>query len=95
MKKKELLNGLTPEQIEKAKACKSTDELLKLAKEDGVELNEEQLQAISGGCSGSVPNKCPVCGSENVIYKLDTDNVINWFYECQCVDCKAAWRDDD
>ena len=95
MNKKELLSGLTPEQIEKVKACKSTEELLKLAKEDGIELSDEQLQAISGGCSGSTPKECPFCHSKNVIYKLDTDNVINWFYECKCADCNAAWRDDD
>ena len=34
--KEELLNGLTEEQIAKAKACKSQDELLKIAKEEGV-----------------------------------------------------------
>ena len=48
--KKELLKGLTPEQIEKVKACKGHEELLKLAKEEGIELTEEQLKAISGGC---------------------------------------------
>jgi len=48
--KKELLKGLTPEQIEKVKACKGQEELLKLAKGEGIELTEEQLQAISGGC---------------------------------------------
>ena len=47
--KKELLNGLTEEQIAKVKACKNQEELLKLAKEEGVELTDEQLAAISGG----------------------------------------------
>ena len=51
--RKELLKGLTPEQIEKVKACKGQEELLKLAKEEGIELTEEQLQAISGGCGTS------------------------------------------
>ena len=50
--KKELLKGLSEEQIAKAKACKSQDELLKLAKEEGVELSNEQLEAVNGGgCS--------------------------------------------
>jgi len=31
--KEELLKGLTPEQVEKVKACKSQEELLKIAKE--------------------------------------------------------------
>jgi len=54
MKKSELFEGLSDEQIAKAKACKSSEELLALAKAEGVELNNEQLEAISGGfCSGS------------------------------------------
>ena len=40
---------LTPEQLEKARACKSPDELVELAKSEGVELNDEQLEAIAGG----------------------------------------------
>ena len=40
---------LTPEQQEKAKACKSIDELIELAKTEGVELSDEQVEAISGG----------------------------------------------
>lgn len=50
--RKELLKGLTEEQIEKVKACDDVHDLLQLAKDEGVELNEEQLNAISGGaCS--------------------------------------------
>lgn len=53
--KKELLKGLSEEQIAKVKVCKSSDELLELAKAEGVELTSEQLAAISGGgwCSSS------------------------------------------
>lgn len=40
---------LTPEQQEKARACKSADELIKLAEAEGVELNDEQLDTIAGG----------------------------------------------
>ena len=40
---------LTPEQLEKARACKSADELIELAKSEGIELNEEQLEALTGG----------------------------------------------
>ena len=49
----ELLKGLTEEQIAKVKACNGPGELLKLAKEEGVELTAEQLSAVSGGgCGG-------------------------------------------
>lgn len=43
--------NLTPEQMEKARACKSADELIELAKSEGVELDDEQLEAIVGGGS--------------------------------------------
>ena len=42
-------NDLTPEQQEKAKACNTPDDLLAFAKEEGVELTDEELEAISGG----------------------------------------------
>ena len=62
--KQDLLKGLTDEQIAKVKACKKPDELLKLAKEEGIELTDEQLTAISGGCSLTVSLvECPYCGS--------------------------------
>ena len=45
---------LTPELLEKAKACKTTEELVALAKSEGVELSDEQLETVSGGSwSGS------------------------------------------
>ena len=54
MAKKELLKELTSEQIEKVKECKSSYEIIALAKTQGVELTSEQLEAVSGGaCSSS------------------------------------------
>ena len=40
---------LTPEQMEKAKACKTPEDILALAKEEGYELTDEELAAIAGG----------------------------------------------
>jgi len=52
--------NLTPEQIEKAKACKTVEELIALAKAEGVELSEEQLESLSGGVAGwGVSDTCP------------------------------------
>jgi hypothetical protein len=61
------IDDLTPELREKALACKTPDELITLAKEEGMELNDEQLDAIAGGwCSehewGCPADKCGVYG---------------------------------
>ena len=45
----ELLNGLTDEQKEKAKACRDGKELIALLDEMGVALPEEALDAVAGG----------------------------------------------
>ena len=53
---------LTEEQKAKAQACKTPEELAALAREEGVELSDEQLEAISGGswCGGLCRNNS--CG---------------------------------
>ena len=43
--KEELLKGLTEEQVAKVKACKNQEEILKVAKEEGIELTDDQLEA--------------------------------------------------
>lgn len=50
--KKELLEGLTEEQIAKVNECGDVNDLLQLAEDEGVQLNEEQLAAVSGGSCG-------------------------------------------
>ena len=60
------MKGLAEEQIAKIRNCKNSEEVLRLAKEEGIELTEEQLEAISGGC-GTMPN-CPYCCSNNLNY---------------------------
>ena len=62
--RKELLKGLSEEQIAKIRECKTSDEILALAKEEGVELTEEQMEAVSGGAVLCKSNKCPNCGSK-------------------------------
>ena len=41
--------NLTDEQKAKAQACKTPEEMLALAREEGYELSDEQLDAVSGG----------------------------------------------
>ena len=89
--RKELLKGLSEEQIKKVEACKSSEEILSLAKAEGVELNDEQLAAVSGGCGGG--KKCPKCGSTNVERRtkdVQLKSGVNAIaYDCK--DCKHAW----
>ena len=64
--RKELLEGLTEEQIAKIKSCKTQEEILKLAKEEGIELTDDQLEAVNGGCGTTTGYwGCPYCGNAN------------------------------
>ena len=84
--REDLLVGLTKEQIAKVKACHNSDELLALAKAEGIELSEEQLTAISGGCynSSSVERyeidnmMCPECFNSHCMEKVSDD-----WYRCK------------
>ena len=40
---------ISPELRKKAEACKTSEELLALAKQEGYKLTEEELAAMSGG----------------------------------------------
>jgi hypothetical protein len=78
------LEDLTPEQIEKGKACRTPEELLALAKEEGVELTDDQLDQISGGDAwGSIYAHlldCAYCGNDAMeFYEWDGDRR---FYRC-------------
>ena len=42
-------SSLTPEQLEKARACETSEELLELAGEEGIELTDDQLEGVAGG----------------------------------------------
>lgn len=87
--KEDLLKGLTDEQIQKAKCCKNDDELLALAKKEGIELTEEQLECVSGGGCGYVVDHCPACNSENICLAPNRtgSDVGKTLYYCR--DCKS------
>ncbi len=59
-----LWGSLTDEQKEKAKACKSMDELTTLAGSMGVELPDELLDSVAGGFRPETGVPCPYCGGE-------------------------------
>ena len=86
--RKELLKGLSEEQIAKLKECKSQEEILRLAKDQGVELTDEQLEAVSGG-SLCAP-VCPNCGTKENVYKGTTEETENKYV---CKKCGAICGD--
>ncbi len=90
--KAELLKGLTEEQIAKVKACKSTEEMLALAKNEGIELTDEQLEAVSGGCSvpEMKPIVCPQCGKSDYDEKTYTDGIYS-ITSYTCKHCGRIW----
>ena len=46
---------------EKLKAAKTIEELFELAKSEGVDLSDEQLQSVSGGSWSFCTNDCTDC----------------------------------
>ena len=54
-------DDLTDEQKARVMECKTTEELVALAKAEGVELSDEQLNSIAGGDSFWCPTatSCP------------------------------------
>ena len=89
--RKELLEGLTEDQIEKVRACTDHRDLLQLAKDEGVELNDEQLEAVSGGICTSTPNfTCPNCGSKKIKTKYNENSIAEWWNNT-CEECGKVW----
>ena len=92
--REELLKGLTDEQIAKIKACKNNDEILSVAKEEGIELTDEQLEAVSGG-NCITGERCPHCNSDQVV----TDVWDKWenceykgvWQNKRCTSCGYQW----
>ena len=53
---------LSEEQKEKLKNCKTAEEIMALAQAEGYELSDDELEAVSGGCSCSEKHKVkPIC----------------------------------
>ena len=77
------IENLTPEQREKALACKSTEEVLALAKQEGYELSDDELEQASGGWGDDARFvACVECGW-NVLYSSDEYHVGTM----KCPDC--------
>lgn len=91
----ELFKGLTEEQIKKLDTCKDPEEVLALAKAEGVELSDEQLEAVSGGCKGGgSPKTCRKCGSSDIRvddYEKGRNKRVHVWYTCN----KCGYEGDD
>ena len=64
-KYKELYDSLSEDLKKKATECKTAEELMELAKSEGIELSDEQLDAISGGGDSWFCDCNTVCGRHN------------------------------
>lgn len=53
---------LSPELQEKVKNCKTPEDVLKLAAEEGYSLSDEELEAVSGGREWGEPCNDWICG---------------------------------
>lgn len=51
--KEKMESSLSPEILEKLKACETADEVMKLMSDHDIELDDDMMEAVSGGgCSG-------------------------------------------
>ena len=92
--REELLRGLTEEQIAKLKECKGQEEILAAAKEEGIELTDDQLEAVSGG-GCAMFTRCPRCNSDQVDYyvwdKYENGEYKGKWQNKKCNSCGYSW----
>ena len=90
------IKNLTQEQAEKMKELKTPEEILAFVQDEGVELTDEQLEAVAGGeKSWDGKNICPACGSTNTTpFGTQHDD---YFYVAyyQCYACGNQWGWED
>ena len=87
--KEELFKSLSKEQMAKLKGCNNVEELLALAKQEGIELTDEQLEAVSGGCGTTTGYwGCPYCG-----YRWGAESV--GYPRLRCHGCGRVYNADD
>ena len=49
------IEDMTPEMIEKIRGCETDEERMAFIEENGIELDDEQLDGIAGGVYGNLP----------------------------------------
>ena len=89
--RKELLKGLTEVQVKKVQECKNADEILALAKAEGIQLTDEQLSVISGGACLLNSEKCAQCGGKPGAGGYDKKKKMHYNW---CRSCGYQWYED-
>ena len=76
------IKDLSPELQEKARECKTTEELIEFLADNDLELPEDALEAVAGGCGKADTKKayCIYCGSQARLY-LQRDYT-HWCQKC-------------
>ena len=72
---KSVSGSLSAEQAEKAKACKTVDELMNFFADEGIDLPDEMLDAASGGAhlfSTNPASKTSTLGTTPIVLSSDT-----------------------
>ncbi len=84
------IKDLSPELQEKARHCKNMDELMELAGDEGVELSDEALANVSGGCSSSCKHR-GFNGTVNEATKIEEvgNEVTYKVTKARCNKCQA------
>jgi len=57
-------DDLTDEQKNKLVGCTTPEEILALAKDEGVELDDKDLEKVAGGIDWDDSMPCPFCGAK-------------------------------
>ena len=79
------IGDLSPELQEKARQCKDMQELQTMLAENDVELSDDALEAVAGGCSSS--HHCSNIDLEKKKVLFWDEALWVWFYKRQCKDC--------
>ncbi len=74
---------MTPEQLEEVKSLQTPEEMFAYAKDNGIDLTEEEMDSISGG-DWFLSARCPKCKSKNVVITSQALKHIRGF----CKDCR-------
>ena len=83
----EYIKDLSPELQEKARQCKTKEELNAFIAENELELPEDALESVAGGCRTVSGMYCRSCGSENIaLYSLGEGGTIYICRNCDSSD---------